>query len=366
MKFTVDQAAISAVTAKVDAFADRRGLIPILGCALIEASGDTVKLTTTDVDIAVTGSAGAVVAAPGAVCANIGHLRSFVKSARAGSQIEFSVEKGFLKLRSGRAHGSIATLPAEDFPVFATEGKLTHRFEIGGAELCRLFDGTLWAAAATDAATYYLCGVFLEFGADLAAVASDRNVLSLRRTALPDGAARAPNVIVPSGAVKILSSLADAAETCRVSLGEMILAVECGAFSLTAKLINGTFPEWRRVVPERSKKPATVERAALVHAAKAVARAAEANAKTRAVKMTLNGSLSLIGASDHAEFSDEIDASYSGSEIVIGVKANYLVSAAESLEADAIEIHVSGPVSPMLFCAEGEDKEFVVVMPYRI
>ena len=364
MKFTLSQPAFAALAEHACPIVNGR-VIPILGCALVETSSEGVRLTATDMDMMVSASAGAENCKPGAVCVDAQRLRDFVSGCHSGSQIEGELTGEKFVLRSGRARANFNVLPADEFPRFDLAGKLTHRFEMPGKELARLLGETIWAAS-TEETRYYLRGVFLEFGERLYAVATDGHVLAMRSMALPNDTDGAPNVIIPPAAAKAIASIATHAESVRVSLGEEMICVEAGDFTVASKLVNGTYPDWRRVVPSFSAKPAVLEREALLRAVKLVSRSADAVKKTRALKLEFGEGLALSGAGDAAEFNDEIDISYRGKPLAIGFNGAYLAQALESFSGEAVEMHMADAGSPALIREEGRAEDFAIVVPMRI
>jgi DNA polymerase-3 subunit beta len=364
MKFIAEQPALARAADIACPLAPNNSPIPILSHVLIEA-GDALRLVGNDLDMEAATEVAADIAATGALAVDAGRFRAFVKGVSSGARIEATMEGDRLRLRAGRATALFSALPAGDFPRFGTHAKFRHEFDMDGTELSRLLAGTAFAAS-TEETRYYLCGVFLEFGAELSAVATNGHVLSRRRSTMPAGAEGAPPIILPAFAVKMIG--ANFGAECRVSINEELIRVTKTGLVVTSKLVQGTFPDWRRVAPQPVRKPHVVERRRLLSIVANARSAAETGTDgKRAIALSFDdGTLTVEAKSTAAEFSDTMDIPAGTGAVRVGFHSGYLTAALESFSSETVEAHGADSGAPWLFCAPNEHEEFAVVMPMRI
>ena len=255
MKATIERATLLKSLSHVQSVVERRNTIPILSNVLIEAREDgSIRLMATDLDLQVDESVPANVATPGATTVSAHTLFDIVRKLPEGSQVELNAAEGKMQLSAGRARFNLSTLPRDDFPVIA-EGELPTRFELPAATLRQIIDKTRFAIS-TEETRYYLMGIFLHVADDaLKAAATDGHRLARVTVAKPDGADGMPDVIVPRKCVAELRKLLDELEgTVEVSMSPTKIRFGLGSAVLTSKLIDGTFPDYNRVIPTGNDK----------------------------------------------------------------------------------------------------------------
>ena len=250
MKATIERATLLKSLSHVQSVVERRNTIPILSNVLIDAREDgSIRLMATDLDLQVDESIQANVATAGATTVSAHTLFDIVRKLPDGSQVEINAAEGKMQLSAGRARFNLSTLPRDDFPVIA-EGDLPTRFELPAATLRQIIDKTRFAIS-TEETRYYLMGIFLHVADDaLKAAATDGHRLARVTVAKPDGADGMPDVIVPRKCVAELRKLLEELEgTVEVSMSPTKIRFGLGSAVLTSKLIDGTFPDYNRVIP---------------------------------------------------------------------------------------------------------------------
>ncbi len=285
MKATIERATLLKSLSHVQSVVERRNTIPILSNVLIEAREDgSIRLMATDLDLQVDESVPANVATPGATTVSAHTLFDIVRKLPEGSQVELNAAEGKMQLSAGRARFNLSTLPRDDFPVIA-EGELPTRFELPAATLRQIIDKTRFAIS-TEETRYYLMGIFLHVADDaLKAAATDGHRLARVTVAKPDGADGMPDVIVPRKCVAELRKLLDELEgTVEVSMSPTKIRFGLGSAVLTSKLIDGTFPDYNRVIPTGNDKLLKLDPKSFAQGVDRVSTIA--SEKTRAVKMT--------------------------------------------------------------------------------
>src|SRR5690625_2441979 len=265
MKLTIERAALLRSLAHVQSVVERRNTIPILSNVLLEAKEERLRLTATDMDLTIHEETEAQIQSPGATTVPAHTFYDIIRKLPDGSEVELSISDGGgqMRLRAGRSNFVLSTLPREDFPA-AAASELPYRFTLQAQETRDLIDRTRFAVS-TEETRYYLNGIYLHVGAHdsgevLRAVATDGHRLARVEVALPDGAAGMPGIILPRKMVNELRKLVDDYdEELQVALSEARVCFTFGAIVLSSKLIDGTFPDYERVIPANNDKIMTVD-----------------------------------------------------------------------------------------------------------
>ncbi|MBW8784937.1 MAG: DNA polymerase III subunit beta [Novosphingobium sp.] len=379
MKATIERATLLRCLSHVQSVVERRNTIPILSNVLIEASGDgTFKIMATDLDLQVVEILSAVtVDGPGAITVSAHLLFDIARKLPDGSQVSLETTENRLTVKAGRSRFSLPTLPRDDFPVIV-EGDLPTSFEIPAATLAQLIDRTRFAIS-TEETRYYLNGIFLHVsdedagsgGPLLKAAATDGHRLARFTLARPDGAQGMPDVIVPRKCVAELRKLLEEALDTNVQIDlsaskvRFTLGGEHGVV-LTSKLIDGTFPDYSRVIPTGNDKLLKLDPRSFYEGVDRVATIA--TEKTRAVKMALeNDKVTLsVTSPDNGTAAEELAADYAAQGFEIGFNANYLKDILGQIEGDTVELHLADAGAPTLIRQDEKAPALYVLMPMRV
>jgi DNA polymerase III subunit beta len=369
MKLTIDRNALMRALSHVQAVVERRNTIPILSNILLKAEGDRLYLTATDLDIEATDAAEAKVKKSGEVTAPAQTLFDVVRKLPEGSEIALDLSESRLSISSGRSRFALPTLPASDFQTMAKEPAPT-KFDIEAAELRRLIDKTRFAIS-TEETRYYLNGIYLHFDKAgkgvLRAVATDGHRLALAETAAPKGASTLKGIIVPRKAVaEARRLLEDAPETVTVEASDSKIVFHIGEAQLTSKLIDGSFPDYQRVIPKENGRILKVDNKLF---SAAVDRVATVSAeRSRSVKLSLaSGKLTLaVNHSETGQGTEELEADYDSDPMEIGFNAKYLLDVAQQIEADETTIEFNDAASPARVLDSKDTGAQYVLMPLRV
>ncbi len=372
MKITFERADLLRVLGHVQSVVERRNTIPILSNVKIEAAGDRVTLNATDMDLDMIESVAVPVDAPGAITAPAHTLHDIVRKLPDGAQVALETTDGDsrLALRAGRSRFALTCLPTTDFPVMAG-GDLPHTFALSSGELRALIDRTRFAIS-TEETRYYLNGIYLHAASRdgvpvLRAVATDGHRLASVEVPLPPGAESMPGVIVPRKTVAELRKLIDeTTDDVAVSLSETKIRFAFGAAVLTSKLIDGTFPDYERVIPANNDKTVDVARGPLAEAVDRVS--AISTEKSRAIKLSMSDGTMVLTASspDAGSATEELEIAYGGEKIEIGFNSRYLLDIMQQIEGDSAQIALSDAASPTIIRDAGDASAIYVVMPMRV
>jgi DNA polymerase-3 subunit beta len=375
MKITLERSALLKSLNHVQSVVERRNTIPILSNVLLDATKGALSLTATDLDIEIVESLAADVARPGATTASAHMLYDIVRKLPDGAQVQIELmgDSGRITLSAGRSRFQLGALPREDFPAM-TAGSLPHAFALPAADLKRLIDKTRFAIS-NEETRYYLNGIYLHAakGKDavtLRAVATDGHRLARFDLPAPAGAEAMPGVIVPRKTVAEVRKLIDDADgEVEIAVSDTKIRFAFGDAVVTSKLIDGTFPDYQRVIPTGNDKPLFVDRAAFQEAVDRVSTVA--SDRTRAVKMTVeDGKVTLnVVNPEQGSASEELVADFAGDGFDIGFNARYLMDITAALNGDQAQFLFADAGSPTIVRDAGEKADpatLYVIMPMRV
>ncbi|MEM6494368.1 MAG: DNA polymerase III subunit beta [Pseudomonadota bacterium] len=378
MKATIERATLLRCMSHVQSVVERRNTIPILSNVLIDAAEDgTVKVMATDLDLQIVETVSASkVETPGAITVSAHLLNDIIRKLKEGSQVQLDAAENRLEIRSGRANFKLPTLPRDDFPVIV-EGDLPTSFELPAKQLAELIDRTRFAIS-TEETRYYLNGIFLhvtdEEAPVLKAAATDGHRLARFTLARPEGAAGMPDVIVPRKAVGEIRKLieeADGSVLIDLSASKIRFTISGanspgGGVVLTSKLIDGTFPDYSRVIPTANDKLLKVDPRLFFEGVDRVATIA--TEKTRAVKMGLDKDKVILSVTspDNGNAAEELEAEYGSDGLEIGFNANYLKDILGQIDSDTVELHLADAGAPTLIRKDEGSPALYVLMPMRV
>jgi len=367
MKATIERATLLKALGHVQSVVERRNTIPILSNVLIEAKEDgSIRLMATDLDLQVDESVAAQVSQAGATTVSAHTFFDIVRKLPEGSQVELSASDGKMQVVAGRARFNLSTLPRDDFPVIA-EGELPTRFELPAATLRQIIDKTRFAISSEET-RYYLMGIFLHVVDDkLKAAATDGHRLARITMPRPDGAEGMPDIIIPKKCVSEIRKLLDEVEgTLEVSLSPTKIRFNLGTAVLTSKLIDGTFPDYNRVIPTGNDKLLKLDPKSFAAGVDRVATIA--SEKTRAVKMSVDRDKVTLSVTspESGTATEEIAADYGSDNIEIGFNARYLLDILHEIEGDSVEVHLADAAAPTLLRENDQSNALYVLMPMRV
>ncbi|NKF51863.1 DNA polymerase III subunit beta [Shewanella sp. WXL01] len=365
MKFSIDRDALLKPLQLVCGAVERRHNLPILSNLLVEVSEHSLKLTGTDLEVELVGHApiqGDIQIGRTTVPAK--KLLDIVKSLPE-SEIKVEQQDNRWLLRSGRSRFSLATLPAEEYPnVEAFQAEI--EFSIKQGVLKSIIDSTQFSMANQDV-RYYLNGLLFETeGNVLKAIATDGHRLALSHR-MVEATLPEKQVIVPRKGVIEMARLLDTEDAdITIAIGDSAIRATTAAAVFTSKLVDGRFPDYRRVLPKGGDKIVVASRNQFKQA---LTRASIlSNEKFRGVRIQLEPGLLKITANnpEQEEAEEIIDVDYQGSELEIGFNVSYLLDVLNNLASDDVRITLIDGNSSALIENHKEEDSMYVVMPMRL
>jgi len=373
MKLTIERGALLRSLGHVQSVVERRTTIPILSNVQIQVDDNGLGLTATDLDLAVSETLPVEVVQAGATTAPAHTLYDIVRKLPDGAAVELATgdDGQRLSLSAGRTRFSLACLPIDDFPVMA-EGEMPFQFTLSVDDIKQLVDKTRFAIS-TEETRYYLNGIYLHIAEDgaaptLRAVATDGHRLARFDLPVPQGAEGMPGIIIPRKTVGELRKMVDEAEgSVAVALSQTKIRFSCDQLVLTSKLIDGTFPEYDRVIPSGNDKIVEIDSELLAEAVDRVSTIS--TEKSRAVKLSINGPRLELSANspDQGTASDEMAITCEdGLALDIGFNSRYLLDILSQIEGERVIVTLADSASPTLMRDASDDRAIYVLMPMRV
>ncbi len=371
MRVTLERSNLLKSLNHVQRVVERRNTIPILSNVLLKADGDVLTLKATDLDLEVTETTPAAVEQSGATTVPAHMLYDIVRKLPDGAEVMMAVtgDNG-LSLISGRSQFRLHMFPVSDFPDL-TAGEFSHTFRMACTDFKNLIDRTQFAIS-TEETRYYLNGIYFHTTDDngttmLRAVATDGHRLAQAQTEAPDGSQGMPGIIVPRKAVgEVQKLLEDPDASVTIELSDTKIRFTVGQIIMTSKLIDGTFPDYNRVIPAANDKELVLDRATFAAAVDRVSTIS--SDRGRAVKLSLTeGQLVLsVNNPDSGSAEEEIAVGYGSDPLDIGFNSRYLLDITNQLSADETTFMLADPGSPTLIREQGQAGALYVLMPMRV
>ena len=351
---------------------ERRNTIPILSNVLLAANGASLEMKATDLDLEVTEATPAKVEQGGATTVPAHLLYDIVRKLPDGAEVMLRTDEdgSAMSVISGRSSFRLQCLPQSDFPELSA-GSFPHIFRLESTALKNLIDKTQFAIS-TEETRYYLNGIYLhtlETGGKLKlrSVATDGHRLARAEIEAPAGSEGMPGIIIPRKTVSELQKLVDDPDVAvTTELSDTKIRFTIGSVVLTSKLIDGTFPDYQRVIPTGNDKQLVIDRQSFSAAVDRVSTIS--SERGRAVKMSIaDGQVTLaVNNPDSGSAVEELAADYSADPIEIGFNARYLLDVAAQLTGSEAKFMLADAGSPTLIHDTSDETTLYVLMPMRV
>jgi DNA polymerase III subunit beta len=351
----------------VSGIVEKRHTLPILANVLIQKSGDTVSFTGTDIEIQIQTQAslgGAKDSAATTVSAR--KLMDILKSLPDNVETSLSLTAKRLTVQSGKSRFSLQTLDAEDFPAFEVASQFTASLSLPQKTLKHLIHMVHFSMAQQDI-RYFLNGLlFVVEGSDIRTVATDGHRLAYCSASI-EGSHAKQEVIIPRKTILELQRLlGDSDDPVKIDLAANQIRFNFADIVLVSKLVEGKFPDYRRVIPQDNTKKITLNRDALSRTLQRVA--ILTSEKLKGVRMNLSDEGLKLQASnaEQEEATEELDVDYKGEKLEVSFNVTYLQDVLANLKLEQIGLEFKDSNSSALLTLPGDDSFKYVVMPLRI
>ncbi len=369
MNFTIDRNTLLKPLSHIYSVVERRNTIPILSNVLIETNSSKVSFTATDMDMDIVEETGCIVSRQGKVTLAAHTLHDIVRKLPDGAEIKIELKELNVEVSAGKSKFILPTLPVDDYPIMTNIEK-GHEFSLDSVDLANLIDNTKFAISLEET-RYYLNGIFLHVTQSnekkLRAVATDGHRLAQAEIILPDGAEEMPGIILPRKAVGEIRKLTDSTDgQIKIIVSNTKAKFVFPNSVLTTKLIDGSFPDYQRVIPKENLNRLIVSNLDLSRAIDRVSTVSME--KSRAVKLSLRNNLLSLNVNSHdlGNASEDLEIDYNFDNLEIGFNSKYLLDIASQIQGNNIQILLSDSASPALITDPDQDGVIFVLMPMRV
>ncbi|MCG2634028.1 MAG: DNA polymerase III subunit beta [Gammaproteobacteria bacterium] len=366
MQFSVGRRELLSKLQMVTNVVERRQTLPILGNVKLSWADNSLALTGTDLDLEVDTKVSIDSDAQGATTVPARKFLDLCKAAPEDAELRFEQQESRFLVRYGKSRFSLGTLPADEFPMVETSGDALE-FDIPQKVLRRLFEKTQFAMAQQDV-RYYLNGLLLELSGDaVRTVATDGHRMAISESPVGISGTETRSAILARKSVLELGKLMGGGDrSAHLKLYKTHLVAEADDAKIATRLVDGSFPDYERVIPSKTDRLAKINRQGFREALQRVA--ILSSEKYRAVRLEFYGSELKLSARnpDQEEAEELLEIEYQGEPLEIGFNVNYLLDVLSAVEADTVEMQLADSSSSCLIAQPGETSERYVVMPLRL
>ena len=366
MKFSIVKSDLLRPLSHIYSVVEKRNTIPILSNTVIEALDGHIAFTATDMEIDIVEKIQSSTISNGKLTVSAHTLYDIVRKLPDGSEIIVSANENNLIISCGKSEFMLPTLPFDDYPIM-TDISGGKSFSISSVDLQNLIDNTKFAISLEET-RYYLNGIFLHQNDNLLrAVATDGHRLAQAEINLPTGAEGMPSIIIPRKTVGELRKLLDDTEAdIPITVSSNKIKFSINNCTLTSKLIDGSFPDYQRVIPKGNTKNLVISTKEFKEAVDRVSTISIE--KSRAVKLSLskNNLILKVNSHDSGNASEEMEVSFEYDSMEIGFNSKYLLDIALQIQGKDIQFSLSDSSSPALITDPEQEGIIFVLMPMRV
>lgn len=369
MDLRVDRAQFLAELGPMQGIVERKTTIPALAHILLQARNDRLNLAATDLDVSLTSFCQAEVKREGSVAVQAKKLTEIIRALQ-GAEVHLAEEEPqALSIKAGASRFRIRGMNPEDFPTLPTV-TTGAEVEISFADFRRMI-GKVFFAVSAEESRFQLNGALMKVkpGA-IEMVATDGHRLALVENAAAkagDGAASPDGVLVPRKALQELQRF-EGEGVLGYQRGQHHLSFRLGRRELVCRILEGSFPDYERVISKEKDNPVVFDRRVLADAVRRVALLT--GDRARAIRLLVGGDQLTISAQnpDLGEAVEEVGCEYGGSEIRMGMNPDYITDFLSAVETDQVRLHLKDENTQAVgYPVDGPDQRYLcVIMPMRI
>ena len=366
MKFSIQREDLLTPLQQVIGAVEKRQTMPSLSNVLIRSEDNYLAITATDLEIELVSRVQLMVDQGGEITIPAKKLLDICKSLPAEAIINIHIDNDKAMIQSGRSRFTLTTLPAADFPSLEAITSF-YEFSMPQNILRRLIDKTAFAMAQQDV-RYYLNGLMMEVTRGMIrTVATDGHRLAYCEQVIDSELADSKQVIIPrKGVMELLRLLSDTEEPVKIILGNNHIQCSLGEQRFTSKLIDGRFPDYKRVIPAEEGHTVVADRELLKQA---LSRASIlSNEKYRGIRIVLNNNLIKLQAQnpDQEQADVDVEVSYEGDVLEVGFNVTYMMDVLNTSANEVVQLIIKDANSSCLLKFPEDQQCKYVIMPMRL
>lgn len=360
MKFTASKDLLVVGTQTVMKAVVAKATMPILAGIRMEIDGDTLSFAATDLEIGITCSVAVSEVESNGVVVVVG--RTFADAVKSLPDVPIEVEAidNILMLRHGANEFAINCFRADEFPVLPTlEGDT---IKLPTSVFKGLVKQAVVAAGKDENRPVFLGALITCENGQLTIAATDTHRMAVKTVPVAyDGSWKA---LVPAKALSDIDRLLGDSEELSITQSGTMALFAFGSVTFTTRLIDGAFPDYKKVIPAAAKTKVTVNAKDLLGS---VGRASIVGKEGTAIKFSFEEGLVKIDcATDSGKINEQLNIAKAGEDIVIAFNPHYLADALKVVTSENIVVDLSGPLSPCVIRQEGEDNYLHLLLPVRV
>ena len=371
MKFKIFRSNFFKTLSHLQGIVDKKNSLPILSNILIEAKDNSLTLSSTDMDISIIEKIDCNVSEDGSTTINSQILYDIVRKINDNSEIEIISNDGkLLTLRADGSRFSLACLPKEDYPIIDQENS-GNTIKINSKIIFKLIDKTKFAIS-NEETRYFLNGLYFNITKDqsnsiLTLVGTDGHRLAKFSHNIEDNIDQVSGVIIPKKTIyELCKLLSEVDEDVYISISSNKIVFTIENIIFISKLIDGSFPDYKRVIPKDNSNILNINREILLSAVDRVSTIA--NEKSPVVKFKLLQNILNLNTinNESSTASEDLKINYNGDEIEIGFNSKYIMDIVNNLEDEEISINLKDNTSPIIALENSNSNLVYVLMPMRV
>ncbi len=376
MHLNIQKAILFKALNHVQGVVEKRNTIPILSNVLLTATNGKLSLTATDLDIEIVETVVADIIDSGSVTVPAHTFYEIVRKMPDNNVINlhFHSENDRIDVKSGKSNFTLPCLPRDDFPLMTT-GDVGTDFTMSTHDLKLILDKNKFAISQEET-RYYLGGIYFHHVNEAEApngvgqicgVATDGHRLSKIALIAPKDSASMPDVIIPRKTVHELRKLLDDVDSdVEINVTETKIRFFTNTVQLTSKLIDGTFPNYKAVIPVKNDKLVKTNTKDFINAVDRVATVSLDKVKIVKLTITTGKVIFSVESAELGSALEELDVTYEGVDINIGFNARYMLDILAQIDTAHTFIKLGDSNSPIIITDDDSDMALFVLMPMRI
>jgi DNA polymerase-3 subunit beta len=371
MQFHINKETFLKALTKVQGIIEKRHTIPILANVLIEAAQGEIIITATDLEVGIKSRYPSDVVSEGKVTVSAKKLFEIIKEL-PDKNIQFSSKNNFwVEITCGKSIFNLVGLSPEEFPKFPSIGSDSNQIPCN--IIGEMIDKTIFSVS-NDETKFNLTGIFIKSNTidsrnNLVFVSTDGHRLSMIERGLEqdlDAKFNAGFILPKKGIMEIRKLIETVDEKINIGISDNNFAVSTDATTLIMRMVDGDFPDYQRVIPEKTSNSALINRDLFLHALRRISVLSSEKSKGIKFNLTQNNLVLSSANPDLGDAKEEIEIDYAGTEISIGFNARYIIDILQSIDKENVLLFLKDNISPGLIQPEGDEEYLAVIMPMRL